>query len=222
MAALTAALLTKHSETLLPLTDFGGEPLELFEYVALKQEQTTRISLRETALYANLAVNATMLAGLLSASSKLSIPVILAVPYVSAIMFWIYFNNDYYVTTISEYIRGYLAGRLRQHILKERSETTERREETSARKFDVGDPAVIDLIFAWETFHRQRSWGRVLRQLAAGAVLFLSFLTVPIVTLIVFAPPPAAPLIALIEWIGGVATLLLVGVGISGLSFRSR
>jgi len=195
--------LLAESQELLPAGDLGGQPIELFEYSALKQEQSTRIALRETALYANLGIAATMLTIHFESTVVLASGVLLLAPLVSGVMFWIYYNNDYYVSAIGRYVTDYLAPRLLA-----RFSSAEGAPKTSRP----------DLLFAWERAHKHHSPGWWARRAVARIVLLFSFLTAPAAALVYTFPK--IPSGGVIPWEWGVDLLVsfLVLVGIFRLS----
>lgn len=73
------------------------------EYSALKQEQTTRIAIRETALYINLGLLATIF-GLTDPDFTSRAHIFDFLSMSSLVLFWIYFLNDSYVSRIRRYI----------------------------------------------------------------------------------------------------------------------
>jgi hypothetical protein len=193
----------------LPAVEFAGHPIELFEYAALKQEQATRIALRETALYANLGVTATMLTIHLESAHVFQTAVLLLAPLISGVMFWIYFNNDYYVSRIGAYISGYLAPRIAAH-LKSNGGTAAGEAGSDPQS---GRATPTRFIFAWESMHRARSIGRATRKLLGLVVVLASFESAPVAVLIYTLPVLKVASLDRLEWIAGAVVAVLIAIG---------
>lgn len=138
--------------------------IKLYEYSALKSEQAARIRLRETALYLNIVVTISIFAAYFQAvSSKHSI--LLCIPNVSFVLFWIYRSNDAVITNIRKYIRAEL---------------------DLGRQLSMGDKKGSDW-FGWERYHRQLTVGRVVGKVVNLFVGSLSFLGPGILALVIVA-----------------------------------
>lgn len=74
----------------------------LAEYTALKNEQTQRIVVRDTVLYVSITAN-TAIAAIYQQQNQDS-RILLAIPFVSTLLFWIYATNDSMITQIRRYI----------------------------------------------------------------------------------------------------------------------
>ncbi len=219
MLGINLLNLFRQSGEMLPLAEFGGQPIELFEYAALKQEQTARLALRETALYVNLAVLLSLLAARVQAVVVLDDKVMLMLPYLSGIMFWIYYNNDYYINGISAYIVKYLAPRLHRHILMRSGSDAGMRTVQAAigSNHAEGEASDRKFVFAWEHIHSARSAGRRIRKAVNLLVLLLSYAVAPIIIL-VMAAQHSMQALELYEWLGGIAVTALVVLGITRIA----
>lgn len=144
-----------------------GELLEsahLYEYAALKSEQTTRMTLRETALYLNIIVTISIFAVYFQSEVGKQ-AILLCVPSVSLILFWIYRSNDAVVTIIRNYIKH----------------------ELDVGRRDSSPNETKTHWFGWETYHRRISIGRVLRKVVNLFVGSLSFLGPSAIALLIAA-----------------------------------
>ena len=167
------------------------------EYAALKQEQTARIGLRETALFTTLTINMAVLAVYYTeVGSKYPIPLI--VPLVSFVMFFIYAFNDDMISRIRRYIVDDLQAK------------------AAATIGGTGAAA----IFGWETHHRTRSLAYVTRKAFriitvwvgfSGLTLLALFITAPL-GMAVFGGQPSTltseTLLTLAWWAGAVSATL--------------
>ena len=143
-------------------TPAGGPALDLHrtEYTELKDEQRTRMAIRDNLGYATWAG-----IGLVLAAGRLPGPAAsptlwLALPVVVVVLGWTRVQNDLKITRIAQYIRGDLAPRV------------------SAL---AGEP-----VFGWETAHRAAGTRRQLRmvcQLVADLTLYTA---VPLTALIAY------------------------------------
>jgi hypothetical protein len=75
----------------------------LAEYTALKNEQTQRIVVRDTVLYVSITAN-TAIAAIYQQQQNQDPRILLAIPFVSTLLFWIYATNDSMITQIRRYI----------------------------------------------------------------------------------------------------------------------
>lgn len=178
---------------------------ELLEYSALKQEQSTRIVLRETALYANLSVAAAAVIGYFEADSSFTTQFLLLLPPVSAVMFWIYFNNDYYVNELGSYVSNVLDRRLRS--LLEPTAADAAANETRGTAF-----------FNWEEFHRRKSFSRSVRKSAQLVTLAMCFLALPVFAVAMAYAEASTQSLFLALWSFDVAITLFVAAGVLWLS----
>jgi hypothetical protein len=167
------------------------------EYTALKQEQITRISLRETSLYTTLTINMAVLAIYFTeVGSKYPIPLI--VPLVSFVMFFIYAFNDDMINRIRTYIVDELQGKVAATI----------------------GAAGMETIFGWETHHRVRSFGYVTRKLFRMITVWVGFSGLTLAALFITAPlgmaglegKPIAlsgdALLMIVWWAGAISAML--------------
>ena len=72
------------------------------EFAAMKSEQTARLVLRDTSLYTQIVISATLLGLLQFNSMKVWLPI--AFSGASFVIFCIYATNDIYVTQISKFV----------------------------------------------------------------------------------------------------------------------
>ena len=143
---------------------------ESLEYTALKQEQQTRLILRDTALYVTVGGILTS-ASIFSATTpeaalRLSGFLAYAAPAFSLAMFLIYFRSDFYLSAARRYIVRDLGPRIIDHF-------------ALAAGAALND-ARVDQNFGWETYHRR-----------PRALWFIMQLTSAFVTLTVFLAPIA-------------------------------
>lgn len=136
--------------------------LIIAEYQALKEEQSARITLRETALYFNVGIFLSFVAVIYSVNDGSHLSYFVLSSYVSSIMFWVYFNNDYYVNTIRLYIEADLFD------IAKSIYTAPTADGDNSISSDEMQP------FSWERSHRRapKSW---LHTPAKIFALFLSF-----------------------------------------------
>jgi hypothetical protein len=143
---------------------------ESLEYAALKQEQQTRLILRDTALYVTVGGILTS-ASILSATTpaaalRLSEFLSYAAPAFSLAMFLIYFRSDFYLSTARRYIVRDLGPRIVDHFALAAG---------AALKDDR-----LEHNFGWETYHQR-----------PRALWLAMRLTATLVTLGVFLAPIA-------------------------------
>lgn len=121
----------------------------LQEYGALKSEQAQRIGFRDNMLYVTIgAVGGVVSVGLGIGGAGALPEAFLLVPWVTAILGWTYLANDQKITAIRQYVEGSLEPRLR------------------------GLLGTNEVLFRWESFHRQdkrrrqRKWIQLLIDLS--------------------------------------------------------
>ncbi len=118
---------------------------DALEYIAIKQEQQTRLILRDTALYITIGGVLTS-ASILGASTSATAAGLVrffsyAAPAFSLAMFLIYFRSDYYLSLARRYIVRDLGPRIVDQV-----------------RLAVGGPtedAKASRGFRWETYHRR-------------------------------------------------------------------
>lgn len=145
---------------------------ESLEYSALKQEQQTRLVLRDTALYVTIggALTSASLVMSVAPATELRLSQFLsyAAPLFSLSMFLIYFRNDYYVSKARRYITNELSPRIVDHFALSAGA------KLADSKFERG--------FDWEEYHRSPYALWVVMRLITLFVLLAVFLS-PIVML---------------------------------------
>ena len=80
-----------------------SEAALLAEYAALKNEQTQRIVVRDTVLYISITAN-TAIAAIYQQQQNPDPQILLAIPFASTLLFWLYATNDNMITQIRRYI----------------------------------------------------------------------------------------------------------------------
>src|SRR3990172_1158513 len=119
------------------------------EYLALKYEQTTRISLRETALGVNFVAIAAV-ATIAFVKSPPNLTVVLFIPIISACICWVYLNNDIMVSRLRIFFKEEFLDRVAS-IYQDSSKPLNRRE-------------IEAVLGSWEHFHRSKDSFRKLRR----------------------------------------------------------
>lgn len=176
-----------------------AQNVEQLEYSALKQEQAARIGLRENALYANIAVSASVITLFFQPGFKFPKELLQVLPFISGIMFWIYFNNDHYVNLIGRYISTELEKRL--------VETSTEHSANPTRS-----------AFHWEEYHRIPTMARWVRKTIAVGVLFVSFLALPVFALKESSDFAIVSIWVPTMWFAGLVATFLILTGIIKLS----
>lgn len=128
------------------------------EYTALKSEQSTRIFVRENALYSVLLV----IAGIVTISLTepgTRLLILLALPPAVGCLTAIYINQDIMISRIRQYIEDELTPRLAQ--VASRGAPAEQGEAPGAA------------LFAWERLHRSLGASRVIRKLVSTGLLVI-------------------------------------------------
>ncbi|HWS35711.1 MAG TPA: hypothetical protein VN408_23595 [Actinoplanes sp.] len=126
------------------------------EYERLKEEQKTRISVRDNLIYANLASTAAVITAAVAAKGHASL--LLLLPPATVVLGWTYLVNDEKVSAIGRYVRDRLGPAL--------------------------NPGGAPGVFGWEVEHRSDPRRRS-RKLLQVAVDLLTF-AVPAFSAIVF------------------------------------
>ena len=142
-------------------------PLEaalLAEYAALKNEQTQRIVVRDTVLYISITAN-TAIAAIYQQQQNPDPQILLAIPFASTLLFWLYATNDNMITQIRRYITT--------NIVK---------------KFSDGGVDNASNLFGWEYLRRRRTFVRVLSKIIRLLAVWSTFSGASIVALIATAP----------------------------------
>jgi hypothetical protein len=146
---------------------------EALEYAAIKQEQQTRLVLRDTALYVTVGGILTS-ATIFSAAPPKTISSLIqfatyAAPVFSLTMFLIYFRNDHYLSLARRYITKRLGPQIADHSA-----------------FALGMPALGEKShdsFGWERFHRRPWLPWFMLRFISVFVQFLVFLAPTALTL---------------------------------------
>lgn len=124
------------------------ELIEL-EYTKLKEEQLARIGYRDNMIYLSLVAIGTVCS--FAIADKSHYPAFLVLPWLNAILGWLYVVNDEKISAIGRYIRHELAARV------EGSKETD-----------------MNLVFGWEIAHRSDA-RRVQRKVIQCAIDLLTF-----------------------------------------------
>jgi len=181
---------------------------EVLEYIALKQEQQTRLILRDTALYVTIGAILTSASILNAASSTSASQLIqfgsLAAPAFSLAMFLIYFRNDYYLSLARRYIVRELGPRI---------------EKISA----LGDGSALNNLrasssFRWEKYHRRPIIVWLAMRLISMLVMSAVFLGPVIVCFWLAENTPGAGFTELAKVVGSSASAI-IALGIIRLTF---
>jgi hypothetical protein len=136
----------------------------LAEYTALKNEQTQRIVVRDTVLYVSITAN-TAIAAIYQQQQHHDPRILLAIPFVSTLLFWIYATNDSMITKIRRYIVVNIIPKW------------------SADGENSGSG-----LFGWEYMRRRRTLSRFLSKLIRLLAVWSTFSGASIVALIATAP----------------------------------
>jgi hypothetical protein len=136
----------------------------LAEYTALKNEQTQRIVVRDTVLYISITAN-TAIAAIYQQQQTQDARILLAIPFVSTLLFWIYATNDSMITQIRRYIVT--------NIIPKWS--------ASGGNNESG-------LFGWEYLRRRRTLSRFLSKLIRLLAVWSTFSGASIAALIATAP----------------------------------
>jgi len=136
----------------------------LAEYTALKNEQTQRIVVRDTVLYVSITAN-TAIAAIYQQQQNQDPRILLAIPFVSTLLFWIYATNDSMITQIRRYIVSNIVQRFS----------------------DGGEENAINL-FGWEYLRRRRTFVRLISKMIRLVAVWSTFSGASIVALIATAP----------------------------------
>jgi hypothetical protein len=136
----------------------------LAEYTALKNEQTQRIVVRDTVLYVSMTAN-TAIAAIYQQQQHHDPRILLAIPFVSTLLFWIYATNDSMITQIRRYIVVNIIPKW------------------SADGKNSGSG-----LFGWEYMRRRRTLSRFLSKLIRLLAVWSTFSGASIVALIATAP----------------------------------
>jgi hypothetical protein len=143
------------------------------EYQALKMEQTTRIAIRENAIYVNFVAVAAI-ATVAFAQSPPKLPVLLAIPFCTCCMYWVYVNNDIMVTHLRKFFRDEFPRRVLTAMGKEQ---------------DAEFAGLVNrVIGTWEHYHRSKHTFRKPRKVMNTLVVVASFLTTSVASLLATGP----------------------------------
>ncbi len=134
------------------------------EYTALKTEQAQRIVLRDTCLYISITANTTI-AGIYTQQQTQDPKLLLFIPFASTLLFWIYATNDNMITQIRRYIVSNVVPKL-----------------------SVGDEALKDGLFGWETVRRKRTFSRFVSKFIRLFAVWITFSGASLVALAATAP----------------------------------
>jgi hypothetical protein len=181
---------------------------ESLEYMAVKQEQQTRLILRDTALYITLGGILTSAAILSAAPAGVTSALVrffsYAAPAFSLTMFLIYFRSDYYLSTARRYVANELGPRIADHVA-----------------FVVGASLKTKKFrhnFGWELYHRKPRSLWIIMRLISLMVLLIVFLVPTIVTEVVSESLFGMPLTIYAKGLSSLA-MILIGIGIIRLTF---
>jgi len=173
---------------------------ETLEYGALKQEQQTRLILRDTALYITvgglLTAASVLSAATPSSAAKLAGFFSYAAPAFSLSMFLIYFRSDYYLSAARRYIVRELGPRIMDHFALVVGATLE--------------DAKLKSNFGWESYHRRPRLLWLLMKLTSTLVVLAVFLA-PIALSYLFSVDAAGvPLTGSAQLLAAVTSVLIV------------
>ena len=135
----------------------------LAEYTALKNEQTQRIVVRDTVLYVSITAN-TAIAAIYQQQNQ-DPRILLAIPFVSTLLFWIYATNDSMITQIRRYIVTNIV-----------------------HKLSGDDENNTNGLFGWEYLRRRRTFVRLISKIIRLLAVWSTFSGASIVALAATAP----------------------------------
>ena len=141
-----------------------SEAALLAEYAALKNEQTQRIVVRDTVLYISITAN-TAIAAIYQQQQNPDPQILLAIPFASTLLFWLYATNDNMITQIRRYIIANIV-----------------------QKFSDSGEINASNLFGWEYLRRRRTFVRVLSKIIRLLAVWSTFSGASIVALIATAP----------------------------------
>ncbi len=143
------------------------------EYLALKAEQTYRITIRENAFISNfLAIG--VIISISFTNQPINLMVLLLIPLVSSCICWVYLNNDIIVNKFRIYFTDEFPEKVIQIFIRSKENIT--RED------------ILNIIASWEHFHRKKDKFRRLRKILNTFFVFLGFIVISISTMVVTAP----------------------------------
>ena len=136
-------------------------PILQAEYQALKQEQTSRIGIRENALYTNFLAVAGI-ATIAFSQKPVELLVLLAIPLSSCCIYAVYLNQDITITNLRRFFAEDFPKRVIAALDLPDDEAV-KREFTS-------------IIASWETIHRSTGSHRHIRKILHTVFVLLTFL----------------------------------------------
>ncbi len=136
----------------------------LAEYAVLKNEQTQRITVRDTVLYMTILAN-TAIAGIYQQQQNPDPHILLIIPFASTLLFWIYAINDNSVKQIRRYIAA--------HVVPKLSDGSE---------IEAGS------LFGWESSRRRGAFVRLFSKIVRLFAVWATFSGASLVVLIATQP----------------------------------
>jgi hypothetical protein len=136
----------------------------LAEYTALKNEQTQRIVVRDTVLYISITAN-TAIAAIYQQQQNHDPSILLAIPFVSTLLFWVYATNDSMITQIRRYIVSNIV-----------------------QRFSGGREENASNLFGWEYLRRRRTFVRLISKMIRLIAVWSTFSGASIAALAATAP----------------------------------
>jgi hypothetical protein len=136
----------------------------LAEYAVLKNEQTQRITVRDTVLYMTILVN-TAIAAIYQLQRNPDPHILLIIPFASTLLFWIYAVNDFSIKQIRRYIAANVVPKL-----------------SDGSEIEAGS------LFGWESSRRRSAFVRVLSRIVRLFAVWATFLGASLVVLIATQP----------------------------------
>lgn len=187
-----------------------GIQLLIAEYGALKEEQSSRITLRETALYINIVIFVSFLAYVSDKLDTIGALPYVGLTYISLITFWIYYNNDLYVNKIGD------------HVVKNLTREAKKLVEFDHTPEEAANSALSEqVVFPWEG-ERQRTARSFFNRTIKAFALFLSFLAPSALGLFASAEMLHTNWYQLIAWGFALIFVLFIFLGLVELTFSKR
>ena len=187
-----------------------GIQLLIAEYAALKEEQSSRITLRETALYINIVIFVSFLAYVSDKLDTIGALPYVGLTYISLITFWIYYNNDLYVNKIGD------------HVVKNLTREAKRLIEIDRTPEQAIHSVPSETVaFPWEG-ERQKTARSFFNRVIKAFALFLSFLAPPSLGLFASVEMIHAEWYQSFAWGLALIFVLIILLGLVELTFAKR
>jgi hypothetical protein len=136
----------------------------LAEYAVLKNEQTQRITVRDTVLYLTILAN-TAVAAIYQQQQNPDPRILLIIPFASTLLFWIYAVNDHSVRKIRHYIAANVVPKL-----------------SDGSQIEAGS------LFGWESSRRRSALVRLLSKIVRLFAVWATFSGASLAVLIATQP----------------------------------